>query len=497
MVFLVSLCLSIAELKNNAFSNGNLMHADEGVIPYTTLSMIRERTWDYQKFYPVSTYPGLVFLAPIPLELILIKYLYLSGRWIIGSCCNNPFYVTIMLRVVVAVLSSLSVVYTYLISGKLIKKKWLTLVPAILFCFDLVRINESHFILCDSIMLFFTTLSVYWFVNKKYIHSAILAGLSFATKFNGGIFLILPATQLVLEKKWKKFLIALLTFTITFLCLNPLVFGNFKSFIVGLKFNFFHYQGNYNSKSGLLMFLEFFAKKENFIALPILLGSGSLTIWRLLRKKTVSCQDMVILFTIAGTILTGMSRLFYARNFLTIIPLIYISAAIFIDRLYNKYKGISTSLGFIMLIGLAINVPNIIKNFEIYSLPNNYTACEIYIRDSLKPGRILSNRVYGINKPGDGFQQTDMSQQQVLDIVRESQIDSLKSYDYVIISSWYFPEKRFYFSESPNAATLIASMKRNGFSLKERIGAGEEYENFLIPTNPTFYIFENQVWPDK
>ena len=115
----------------------------------------------------------------------------------------------------------------FLLNIQLLKNKLMAFMPVVAFSFDPLFYSQLHIMLLDSLYLGFLMMNFYFFIQKRFIFSAVLLGLMAATKSSLSSFLLVIGVQLVylVYSKQKKVLkhyfltlpIAFIVFCLTYL----------------------------------------------------------------------------------------------------------------------------------------------------------------------------------------------------------------------------------------------------------------------------------------
>lgn len=263
----------------------------------------------------------------------LVKYLY--GFSIILS--GNPYWVQIIFGAIFLLL-------TYFLSTKIIKNKWLAMIPPILILIDPLFknvLNGAYLDMGQSVFaLLFVILTVFY--PGKFVLQGITLGLFSASKFwstAGIFFVIIYAYKFITKQKinYKKVIVSLFIAFITF----SLVYV--KAFIdAGGAFNIFAFLGKevkfmltHNSASGvggsILLFVSgYFAPwwKDGIdragdwnLLWPIGLMAS---IFLAIKTKFKIKEGLIYVFSLVYLLLTSTGVPF-TRYFLIILPFVYIS----------------------------------------------------------------------------------------------------------------------------------------------------------------------------
>ncbi len=359
----------------------NPYHSDEPAVYGSAIEMITKNSLDPVRYdYPAAAmYVNFLFFKFVFIPLSWIQYYLTNIPEIIDGTVHIPIssdgkdviFTTVILgnrevnsmfwgRYVTALFSFGTVVLVYLIGKKLFSKE-VGLIAAFLLTFDFKTVANSHIGLPDTYNSFFLILAVLTAINlwkkpnsRNYLISGLCAGLSFATKYQFlGLFpylvihfyLSFEKRKFDLRKFFNLYFFAgCLVIPLIFLVTNPYLFIHLPKALrdiqdVSLKygmgtnaFNFFPLSYLYNIDFGPIEFIVVFLglifatikfPKKMFIFWPILIGFG-----------------YIFLYYSKGG--------FYVRNLITIVPILFIFAAVFL------YEAVIPARKFLPLILILI-----------------------------------------------------------------------------------------------------------------------------------------------
>lgn len=165
---------------------------------------------------------------------------------ILHAPIDMDFYFVYM-RIITALFSFLTVIFSSLLYKKIFKDKNGTLITFILAAINWKLIAQSHYLNHDTFLTVFTTASLYFFISyindpkKKFVNamiSAFFLGLTAGTKITGLIIAPIIGIILIYKKDWKSLGLYLLFTIIGFSLSNPfsiIYFTEFLERVVGMK----------------------------------------------------------------------------------------------------------------------------------------------------------------------------------------------------------------------------------------------------------------------
>jgi len=275
----------------------------------------------------------------------LVKYLYGFSTLL----SNNPYWIQILFGLGFLLL-------TYFLASKVIKNKWLTMIPPGLLLLDPLfgtMMKGGYLDLGQAFFaLLFVILAIYY--PNKYILSGLVLGFFAASKFwsTAVIFVILTYAYKLFIKKEKvnirktiiSFIVAFLTFSLTYIKAfvdSNWTFNIFSFLATDLKFMLSHNSAGQLGGSIILFITGFFSPwwKEGFekagdwsFLWPIGLVSSIILA---IRSKLKNTESFFLLLPTVYLLLisTGVP---FTRYFLIILPFIYIGL---VKLFFNSFDG--------------------------------------------------------------------------------------------------------------------------------------------------------------
>lgn len=341
-------------------------HSDEPMSYFNAIKMIVERKID-PSYY---AYPSLIPIIHIIFYLFFFIPFTTAGLYRITTGIGVELVEVLYWgRYVTAILGSLSIILVYLL-GKKYFGKVVGLISAFFLAVNYRHVLSSHLALFDvpnGFFLLLVLIASYWVLQRgkkiHYIVAGILAGLSMSVKFApfGFIGVILahifgqqiPLRDVLKGKKfWLGLLVLSFTFLFTFLILNLPHFLNYSLAKQYLEYNNFQY------RVGRFMFMPYpYGYFYNWGLGPVL---SFLTIigilWGLKIKfrETVILLVPMLLFILSLTFFSSGGL--YVRNFVGIIPILVIFAAVGMHATYILFVKLANkkfallSLFFLILV---------------------------------------------------------------------------------------------------------------------------------------------------
>ena len=199
----------------------------------------------------------------MPLFTIILSVVPEDNFIIWGRIINNLFYF-------------LSIFFVYLLIREIFKLQFkISLLYSTMFALFYPILDNSFFIMADTLFLFLTLVFLYFFIRNKNIYLiTLISVLAFYTRFEGFLLFISLSIFLILQKRYKDLFKSLTLFIILlapFLVQNYLIYGSFiklgylsdtSGFILNFK--------NIIKALGTLLFLT-----GGFWLLPILISRFS------------------------------------------------------------------------------------------------------------------------------------------------------------------------------------------------------------------------------
>ncbi len=282
-------------------------------------------------------------------------------------------------RILTVVFATLSIILVYKIAKILIKNRWIALISAFFISILQIHINYSVWVTNDIPLSFFVLLAIYFvllFVEKgegKFFYFSLIAsGLGAATKYNGGIVLLMPFISLIIvyfrdNKKVNKLMwISLFILPlVTFLLVMPYAFFDLPHFLEDVGFEIRNYKvlGPFAKVTPGLPHL-FLQLKNFYINLGLPAVSISLLGIYGLFKKENGLLRFTFLYPVVYMYFMCNTKMSYQRNFVQIYPFIAILFGIgsfylyqILKKLLNYLKIRREKLGLyltIFLIGLIL-----------------------------------------------------------------------------------------------------------------------------------------------
>lgn len=288
---------------------------------------------------------------------------------------------------------------TFLVAAKLYNQK-VALFAAALVAINFRQVLNSHFGLPDIYNAFFLLLSFLTTLNlwlkpsrRNYLLAAILAGISFSTKYQ--VFALLPLLTVHLDltlrcPTWKKkiiyffrpeILVIPLIIGFTFVLINPYHLLKLPTTLkqvhdVSLKYgvgqmSFYLYPYSYLYHIGIGIVTSY------LVLIGFILGVGESM------KKTLVILSVIIPFFFVTTYYSTGG--FYTRNFVTVIPFLLIFAGFALSKLLVFKKNKLNLLIFLIVLILATreNLINSVVVAQEYTKPWNYAILFSWIEKNI------------------------------------------------------------------------------------------------------------------
>jgi len=358
----------------------NPYHADETMSYSSAWQMYLNHNLDPQRY----DYPSLVPIINLIFYIVLFVPFYkiFFPSFVFGA---NDLHAMFWSRYITAFISTLMLILIYKTTYRLFKSKVAAIISMIILAVNFRIVMNSHFGLPDVYNAFFLLLSFYLTVGllkkssiKRYLVAGVALGLSFSIKFQ--IYAFIPFLMAFLykeefKKSWfTKIFVAGLAASIIILLLNPYHFINFEKFY---DVNYYTYL-RYVKLSGWLTTLYGLLYLYRVALTPLMAIAVLFGLLMSLRKNffvTVLLLSVLVPFLYTFLYRLGGGAL-YVRNFITVLPIMIIFAAVFFDYLYQlfskalKFKSLNLLvLAIVLLFALSESISDSWMNAKYNTQP--------------------------------------------------------------------------------------------------------------------------------
>jgi hypothetical protein len=250
----------------------------------------------------------------------------------------------LLARAASAVLGTLTVGLTYVLSRSLTKLKWTALLVALLAALSSEHVRLSHYMAVDVMATFFciacVTACTLALVKGKpgwLWAAAILGGLSTSSKYNYGLLAIPVALAclldpaLGLERKTKRLFLCGLLFLLAFLLASPYVLLDAETAATGIQAELRHYARGHLGQTGssFLWYLDYLWQVNPFYVIWGVPGIA-LAIWR--GRRTALPWT---LFALVYFGLIGRQAVHFGRNALPVMVLLMVGVGATVEALVS------------------------------------------------------------------------------------------------------------------------------------------------------------------
>lgn len=418
---------------NLNWDENNMYHPDERNIA-NAVAKIKFFTDLNPKFFAYNSFP--IYLTKFIGYLFSIKDTKVSFASVLQNLYQKkPFSffeedtlwtrdwskINLITRFISALSSTLSILIIFLIGQKLIGKMG-ALFSAFLFAFSPTFIQQAHFGVTESLLVFFLLLisffSLLVFETKKtffWIILGLISGLAIASKISALSFLIIPLFSCLIlafqEKNFLKYFFLGFTFlfitTIVFFIFSPYTILDFPSFKDSLNYEYGVVSGKikvpYNWQFfGTLPYFFFFKNLhwQTNLFLPTL-GFLGILIWLffiIFKKEKVSALPILI-FAIFYFVYVGRWYTKFIRYMLPFIPFLILAAAWFLIKILTHPK---TKIWGVVLSGLTLTFAFFwsLAFFSIYTRPHTRISASRWIYENIPSESILLHEHWDDRLPG-------------------------------------------------------------------------------------------------
>lgn len=547
IIFLIGAFLRFYNLN---WDENNMYHPDERNIA-NAVAKIKFFNDLNPKFFAYNSFP--IYLTKFVGYLLSVKDARLSFASVLQNFYQTNSFVfldedsswtrdwpkiNLITRSISALSSTISILIIFLIGQKLIGKAG-SLLSAFLFAFSPTFIQQAHFGVTESLLVFLLLLISFYslkiFETKKihfWIVLGFFSGLALACKISALSFLIIPFfSWLILcfrEKKFLKYsllgLCFLVILCITFFIFSPYTFLDFSSFRESLKYEYGVVSGKikvpYNWQFyGTLPYFFFFKNLhwQTNLFLPTL-GFLGILIWLffiLFKKEKISALPILI-FAIFYFGYVGRWYTKFIRYMLPFIPFLILGAAWFLIKVLNYPK---TKILGVVLSSLTLTFAFFwtVAFFSIYTRPHTRISASRWIYENIPAGSILLHEHWDDRLPGyipgysqERYKYLEMKNYDADTLEKiEEMSKNLSEGDYLIISSrrllgsigsnpQEWPITSQYYKklfEGKLGYELVATFSSYpglfGFEIKDDLAE----ETFQVYDHPTIWIFRNKKLP--
>ena len=429
------------------------VHVDEPVIVDRALKMVFTGDLNPDFF----RYPSLnIYIQAGLYQLVQVMAQLFAGK---SPAEIPPIWYYLTGRVFTVVLSTLTIVFTYLIGRRLISP-FAGFSSACFMSVAYLHVLNSYLVTVDNIVAFWVTVTVYLAVliatgpgkTVHYLLAGICAGLAIGSKYTAFVALapILFAHYLRAGGREnitdRKILLALAAAPVIFLLTTPFAIPEFQKFVYQLSAEARHYtEGHPGAQSptdtSYILYLKYFVLNGFGIVPSIFALSGFLWMAAKAPRKLV----LLALAPAALFLLVGSYKVFFPRNLVAVVPFLSLFAGAFIYYVYElilriagragtgRWAGI-TSGGIVLMCLLVLNQQLMvsIRHIDRITLPDTRWLSLLWIDQNLPRYASIGREHYTppIEKYTDRFVVTYLG---FFGAIRNP--ERLAALDYVIVSS--------------------------------------------------------------
>lgn len=287
-----------------------------------------------------------------------------------------------------ALLGILSVFLVYKLAKLLFKSETVSLLSAFLFSIDGLVFVQSRTGMNDAYLVAFTLLSLIFFIQKKYIFSALFMGIALATKWPGIFLALIYFPILIYQQQFKKLFY--------FILIPPIIYllSYTPYFLIGYKWSDFielhnqiwwyqtHLQATHDYSSpwwswplNLYPIWYFVDYQDNFIANifasgnPALFWIGSvsliITLWQFVKTRSYNLLIILLGFLVFWLPWSISPRIMFLYHFSPSVPFLALSLGYQLNNLLKERVGrnlaivilVTIILSFILIYPFLTGVP--------------------------------------------------------------------------------------------------------------------------------------------
>lgn len=280
---------------------------------------------------------------------------------------------TLRTRLLFLTITSLTIVWVYLLMLTWRESIWLALLASCVVAFSWEVAYHARWIAPDAILMQFGALWLLCVVNayqqpeKRYWlwGGVIVAGLATGTKYPAGL-LLLPVLWLVYTqtKSWQLVIKGIVVFGITYLMTTPgMLLQPFK-FWHEVEFEMWHYSFGHSKQTvsagleHLVKNLEYLATVQlsHFAMIAVLLfGLAMIGVWALWRESR-RLAGLLLMFPVMYLLFMSLQRAMLIRNLLILVPFVALLISMGVLYLWRlaRFRGLKIML--VVVIGLMLSI---------------------------------------------------------------------------------------------------------------------------------------------
>lgn len=345
-------------------------HPDEHALVERAAAILWTGDWNLHRF----NYPPFYAYLQSGAYTALFLWLAAQGLWSQVPPFTVPEYYH-WGRLLTAVFGTLTVLVVYLM-GRRLRVRRTGLLAAALLAGSYLHVIHSHYATFDVMVGFLAALTLLFSdlirteeKAKWYLLAGLCAGLAGATKYNGGVAIVIPLVAHVLVKPWDEwgwingrlFLIPV-GFLLGFFAGNPFALGSFTEFLNGLALVLHHYgteQPGFEGTGNWRWYPKVFLSSAD--GLWVVTGVAGLAglLWRDWRKGL-----LLLVFPGVYFVLVSGFVVRFERNMVPLLPFLALGGAWLLDasagwtaeRLGRGQRatGLLAALGALIVLALPI-----------------------------------------------------------------------------------------------------------------------------------------------
>ncbi len=389
----------------HGLSGGNIYHPDE---PKHVLYLQKYISGDY-------TITRHICVGYPTFHIHLAEWIYRGLRFMAHTIGYRDWEMDwmglyLMARLMLVVMSTATIYFIYRI-GTFLFNPAVGLLSSLFFAIHPFSISLTHFVMGDTVMVFFAVISVVYFSRAlkedslhNYLLGGIFAGFSTASKYNGILIIMLGIFPLFCRRN-----------RAISLRLLMLVAGCVLGFVIGTPGMFLGFKEEIRSiikllnvtcsagitsdvarwKQVLRAFPDIMGTFRHVFGLFFSLLSIISAIWVLVRKRTAS-YVFILLFPFAYSCITiCLKPTMQPRHILVAFPFLFILVSVFIDYV-RRWKIIAYAL---ILILVSICGYSSLKEAFFFKHADTRTAAKEWIYRNVSPSFRVSRSGYSVADP--------------------------------------------------------------------------------------------------
>jgi 4-amino-4-deoxy-L-arabinose transferase-like glycosyltransferase len=507
LLFLVLLTGFILRYKSMWFGYPLITHPDEPRLVYVANNILKNDNFNPHFF----NYPSLI----IYLQTFVIVCVNTFEHHILGIPIEDIPRVHFLLlgRMIASFFSVISIYIVYLIGRKLASSN-VGILSALIVAISPLHIENSAYVTTDIWVAIFLTFILYFSLkiyedNKlsNYLLAGLFVGLAIGSKYTAFLFFISVLIAHLLSREFRlknlfqrNLVLSAITSVVVFLLTTPFAILDYRKFLKDLAFEAHHYRNGHTGSEAIGntswdLYFNYLLSSAGVGYMVVFLGLVSFIfiIQKKYRVLLVVAISPLLLFLFVGNY-----KVYFARNVVSLVPVLAILASTSIYILFNlflndsRYKKYMHPLYILLLLIISFPLLNkAILDVKNKNLPDTRWESIIWIQNNIPKGSKLAIQAYGPPLQRHSKQYKVL----YLGILKSNNYDNSSKIDdsvqYVVMSSGSYG--RFFDKQgNPKPEHRIATKFYIKFFKQYKL-LHELVPKVGVLSGPTIKIFENSI----